>query len=300
MNSNPQKYGVFGDPIHHSLSPAMHKAAFSNLGLSAVYDAFLVKPEDLEKSILKAKDDGFCGLNLTIPHKESVLKFDFISPDPFSKMVGAANTLRFSSNGIEAFNTDAMGALLALESENFHTDGKNILIIGAGGASRSISFLFGLRKNPVKIVNRTAEKAEKLAVEIQEKTGNLNVSGGGFSNLLPDIARADIIIQTTELGMGKYENVSVFDQLESDLKNENLRVAELKKYLTPESVVFDIVYNPAETKFLREAKAAGAQTMNGTMMLVYQGALAFEIWTGKKPDISVMKNAVLKALDSRK
>ncbi|MDV0446843.1 Shikimate dehydrogenase (NADP(+)) [Methanosarcinaceae archaeon Ag5] len=296
--SNVQKYGVFGDPIHHSLSPVMHNAAFSNLGIPAVYEAFLVKPGDLEHAVLKAKDDGFRGLNITIPHKESVLKFDFISPDPFSKMVGAANTLRFLPTGIEAFNTDAMGALLALESENCSTDGKNILVIGAGGASRSISFLFGQRQNPLKIINRTAEKAEKLAAEISGKTGN-NVSAGGFSNLLDDVEWADIIIQTTELGMGKYESVSVFDQTESVDSDENLRNNLLKKYLTPNTVVFDIVYNPKETKFLKEARTAGAKTINGTMMLVYQGALAFELWTGQKPDVSVMKDAVLKALDAK-
>jgi len=293
-----QKFGVFGYPINHSLSPAMHTAAFSALGMNdCEYKAYAVPPENLEEAVLKAQADGFKGLNITIPHKEKILLSSVVEPDAFAKKVGAVNTLLFSGGRIKGYNTDALGAIAALEYGGAEMGGKNILIIGAGGAARSISFLFGERQNCMKIINRTAEKAVNLAAEINEKTGNQNVSGSGFSTAWDDLKKADIIIQTTELGMGKYENISFFDQLKTEASDEKKKM--ISKCLKPETVVFDIVYNPQETKFLKEAREAGAQTMNGMMMLVFQGALAFEIWTGKKPDIDVMANAVLRELEAK-
>lgn len=152
---------------------------------------------------------------------------------------------------------------------------------------------FGERGNSIKIINRTAEKAKRLAEEIVEKTGNKKVSGAGFESGWNDLKDAGIVIQTTELGMGKYIDVSVFDELPlpaGKTKDEMIRNC------IKNQTVFDIVYNPEETKFLKEANAAGAKTMNGVMMLVYQGALAFQIWTGKMPDTKVMKKAVTDAL----
>ncbi|MCL2549354.1 MAG: shikimate dehydrogenase [Methanimicrococcus sp.] len=293
-----QKFGVFGYPISHSLSPAMHTAAFSALKMTdSVYGAYAVLPEELKDAVLKAQADGFRGLNLTIPHKEKILESGIIKPDPFAKKVGAVNTLLFKEEGIYGFNTDAAGALAALETAGADPAGKKILIIGAGGAARSISFLFGERGNTVRIINRTAEKAEKLAAEIAVKTGNRDVSGGGFSTGWENLAQADIIIQTTELGMGKYEDVSFFDQLE--LPAGKTKDEMIQTRLKSQAVAFDIVYNPRETKFLKDAKKAGAKTLNGVMMLVYQGALAFEIWTGQKPDVGVMAEAVLKGLERK-
>ncbi|MCL2142494.1 MAG: shikimate dehydrogenase [Methanimicrococcus sp.] len=292
------KFGVFGYPIQHSLSPVMQNAAFQEKGMTAFeYQAYEVNPKDLKNAILKAQKDGFLGINLTIPHKEKALDFDFIQPDSFAEKVGAANTLLISHEKIEAFNTDAYGALSALEYEGIDTKNKKILIIGAGGASRSISFLFGEQGNFLKIINRTAEKAESLAAEITKKTGNKKVFGSGFQTAWNDVKEADIIIQTTEIGMGKYENVSVFDLWDVP-KNaaENAKKTKnecLQNYLRKETVVFDIVYRPMETKFLREARLNGCHTINGVMMLVFQGAFAFEIWTKEKPNIDMMKETVL-------
>lgn len=175
--------------------------------------------------------------------------------------------------------------------------GKNILIIGAGGAARSISFLLGEYAENLRIINRTAEKAEKLAAEIAGGTGCGNISGGGFSTGWEDLADADIIVQTTELGMGQYKDTSFFDRLERPAgvtKEEMIRT-----HLKDGAFVFDIVYNPQKTKFLAEAEKAGAKTVNGVMMLVCQGAEAFEIWTEKKPDLDVMRKAVLKSLERK-
>ncbi|MDY0266773.1 MAG: shikimate dehydrogenase [Methanimicrococcus sp.] len=289
-------FGVFGYPVSHSLSPVMHSAAFFALGMNdCEYKAYAVEPSDLKEEILKAQAENFCGLNLTIPLKEKIFEPEFegwIEADDFSKKAGAVNTLHFKGGKIYGYNTDAAGAHGALLEAGFSTDGKKIVIIGAGGASKSISLFFGERKNPIKIINRTPEKAKHLAREIIEKTGNEDVEGDGFEKGLAYLSDADIIIQTTELGMGKYEGVSFFDGLPGfDFEKE------VKSSLFLENkVVFDIVYNPSVTKFLKQAKAAGAETLNGEMMLVLQGALAFEIWTGKKPDTAVMRNAIRAAL----
>ena len=294
-----KKFGVFGYPVQHSLSPVMQNAALQEKGMAALYQAYEVAPGDLKNAIRAAQKEGFLGINLTIPHKEKALEFDFIQPDPFAKKVGAANTLLISPKMIEAFNTDAQGALSALEYEGIETKDKKILVIGAGGASRAVSFLFGERGNALKIINRTAEKAENLAAEIAKKTGGKKITGGGFQTAWEDVKEADIVIQTTELGMGKYENVSVFDQWglpKSEADGIRTKEECLQHYLRKETIFFDIVYRPKETKFLKEARLSGCQTINGVMMLVFQGAFAFEIWTGEKPNIDVMKKAVLSGL----
>ncbi|WNY29160.1 Shikimate dehydrogenase (NADP(+)) [Methanimicrococcus stummii] len=288
------KFGVFGFPIEHSLSPVMHTAAFNALGMTGCeYKAYTVRPEELKEEIIKAQTEGFCGLNLTIPLKEKIMETDLIEPDDFSKKAGAVNTLHFKDGKIYGYNTDGEGAFKTLEYAGCQTNGKKILIIGAGGAARSISLFFAEQGNSLKIINRTAEKAQRLADEIVEKTGNKNVSGGGLSGW-NDFDRADIIIQTTALGMGELKEVSVFDELPATKPR-----TELISECLAGKTVFDIVYNPEETAFLREAREGGAKTINGVMMLVFQGALSFEIWTGKKPDVGVMKKAVLEALKER-
>ena len=296
-----QNFGVFGYPVSHSLSPAMHTAAFEDLGMeNCTYKAYSVLPEDLKKCVIEAQKKGFRGLNLTIPHKEKILEFDFIKADVFAKKAGAVNTLLFDGDEIYGYNTDADGALMALNYAGCETDGKKILIIGAGGASKSISLLFAERGNSVKIINRTADRAEKMAAEIADKTGNSTVFGSGFEDAWKDLENADIVIQTTELGMGKHKNVSLFDSLtntqQSD-ENGMTKERRIRKCFAGKTV-FDIVYNPEETKFLKEARESGAKTLNGVMMLVFQGAIAFEIWTGKKPDPDVMKAAVLNGLNA--
>ncbi len=294
------QFGVFGYPVSHSLSPVMHAAAFKTLGMETFeYKAYAVEPENLKREIQKAQTKGFRGLNLTIPLKEKIFETGLIIPDEFSKKAGAVNTLHFKDGKIYGYNTDAQGAFKALEYAGCTTGGKNILVIGAGGASKSISLFFGECGNPVKIINRTAQKAYSLAEEIREKTGNPNVSGSGFESGWNDLKNADVIIQTTELGMGKYTDVSIYDNLPLEKgKNKDEMIQECLK---GGKTVFDAVYNPEETKFLKESRAdSDTKTLNGVMMLVYQGALAFEIWTGKKPDVNVMKEAVLEALSQKK
>jgi len=264
-------YGVLGYPIKHSLSPAMHNAVFKYLSMDCEYYAFEVNKDNLKDAIYGANALKFGGLNLTIPLKEKAL--EIVDADPLSKKIGSINTIDFK-DGIKGYTTDGIGAKLALKNY-INIKGKNILLLGAGGAARAIAFQFKKDGADIVIANRTKERAIKLAKEV-------GVSGYGLDNLKNLVENADLIINSTSVGMKPNTNHTL---IQSD-------------WINPDHVVFDIVYNPIETKLLESAKKAGAKIINGVMMLVYQGAESFKIWTGIEPPIDVMKNAVLKGLRS--
>jgi len=269
-------FGIFGDPITHSLSPAMQNAALRALGEDACYHAFRVAQEDLEDALLGAAAMGFAGLNLTIPLKEKALELDFLQPDPLAQAIGAVNTVSFHGPQQRAagYNTDGWGALLALRDAGVEIKGKSVLIIGAGGAARAIAYTLEQEKAEISIANRSQKRAEDLASQVGAR---------GFS--LQDLARlvpsADIIINCTSVGMRAGD---------ARLLDGGL--------LQSRQAVFDIVYN-RETQLLKDAHAAGAVAVDGVMMLVYQGARALEIWTGKNAPVDVMERAVREALATR-
>lgn len=278
-----QVFGVFGDPISHSLSPAMHNAAFSALRMDCIYHAFRVRPEDLEQAILGAAAMGFGGLNLTVPLKETALRLDCIKPDPLAKKIGAVNTIVFGkAGGIAGYNTDGVGAKKALLEAAVEIKGSNIVIAGAGGAARAIAFQLAADSAEITIINRTEERAVELAKDISAAELPGRIKGAGLSGIKNLLKEADILINTTTLGMHPNSDITVAtaDELHSGL------------------VVFDIVYNPLETRLIREAKAAGAKTVSGVSMLVYQGAEAFKLWTGIVPPVDLMKKTVIKALQA--
>lgn len=278
-----QVFGVFGDPIGHSLSPAMHNAAFSALGMDCIYHAFRVTPEKLEKAILGAEAMGFGGLNLTVPLKEKALKLEFIKPDPLAKRIGAVNTVVFGKTGeIQGYNTDGLGARQALLDSAVEIEGSRIVIAGAGGAARAVAFQLAADGADITVINRTEEKAIQLAKEISSAALPGKISGTGLSGLKELLQDADVLINTTTLGMhpNTETTIAAAEELHSDL------------------TVFDIVYNPLETRLLREAKAVGAKTISGVLMLVYQGAEAFRLWTGVEPPVELMKKTVLEALQA--
>lgn len=278
-----QVFGVFGDPIGHSLSPAMHNAAFSALGMDCIYHAFRVRPENLEKAILGAEAMGFGGLNLTVPLKEEAMKLDFIKPDPLAKRIGAVNTVVFGETGkIQGYNTDGLGARQALLDTSVEIMGSRMVIAGAGGAARAVAFQLAADGADITVINRTEERAVELAKEISAAALPGKIRGTGLSRLKELLRDADVLINTTTLGM--YPNTDATIATAEDLHSG----------LT----VFDIVYNPLETRLLREAKAAGAKTISGVLMLVYQGAEAFRLWTGVEPPVELMKKTVLEALQT--
>lgn len=268
-------FGIFGDPIEHSLSPAMQNAALLALGETACYHAFRVNREDLRCALLGAKAMGFSGLNLTIPLKEKALQLDILEPDRLAGAIGAVNTISFTKSGMVGYNTDGWGALLALYDAGVEIRGKMALIIGAGGAARAIAYTLQQEGAEISIANRSIKRAQELAAQV-------DACGFSLSDLERLVVNADIIINCTSVGMQ-----------EDDPRL--LRTGLLKR----NQAVFDIVYN-RETELLQDARAAGAVAVDGVMMLVHQGAKALEIWTGRKAPVQVMERAVREALRARK
>ena len=265
-------YGVIGFPVDHSLSPAMHNAAFEALGMDCAYEAFAVKGEHLGDAILGAKHLGFGGVNVTIPHKEAVIKI--IKPDPRAAEIGAANTIDFGK--MTAFNTDAPGAVAALKDSGVVIRKKNALVIGAGGSARAV--VYGLLREgaTVTIANRTPAKAADLAAYMRSVG---DVFGTSLDDLGEKVRVAEIVVNTTPVGMGWEDRPLV-----------------TRDMLDRTHVVFDLVYRPLETPLLKEAKAAGAKTVDGIAMLARQGALSFELWTGVKPPLDVMERSARNAV----
>ncbi len=267
-------FGVLGDPVSHSLSPVMHNAAFKALGMDCEYHAFRVDPGNLEKALHGAHALGFGGLNLTIPLKEKAL--GIVKPTEIAKQIGAVNTVDFRK-GMMGHNTDKKKKKMALSGAGIEITGKNVLLLGAGGAARAIAFQLAKDGAKVTIANRTIERAEALANEVI-KVGKAQASG--YENLKDLIHDSDILINSTSVGMYPKTSGTI---VTSDMMHKDL-------------TVFDIVYNPQNTMLLKEAKMAGATTIDGVMMLVFQGAESFKIWTGRTPPVNVMEKAVRKKL----
>ena len=267
-------YGIIGYPVKHSLSPLMQTSAFQELGLDAVYVPFEVPPENLEDAVKGLKALSVRGFNVTVPHKEKVAQLvDYLTED--AEILGAVNTVKNEGGKLTGYNTDAEGFLRSLIEEGVELEGKRALMFGAGGAARAVGY--ALLKGGVKflnIVNRSFSKAKKVA-EILGRRGNVLVyplKEGTVETLLKD---ADIIVNTTSVGM-KEGDPQLFDY------------SKIPSGIT----VVDIIYNPPQTPLIKAAKEKGCKTINGLGMLVHQGAVAFEIWTGKKAPVEKMKKVL--------
>jgi shikimate dehydrogenase len=274
--------GIIGDPIEHTMSPAMHNAAFKKSGLNYLYLPFRVKSEDLGEAIDGVRALNIRGLNVTIPHKVSVIPF-LDKLDSLVDGIGAVNTIVNDEGVLMGYNTDATGFLRTLIEGGIEPRGKNVVILGAGGASRAISFILAERGASLVILNRLLELdwAEELASRISEFFGKqVEALELDEKNLAKVLEKADIVVNATSVGMSPKID-------ETPLPS---------KLLKPDLVVYDIVYNPAKTRLLREAEAAGARTLSGLNMLVWQGALAFEKWTGREAPVEAMRAEVIKGL----
>lgn len=271
-------YGVIGDPIAHSLSPLMHNQEFKELELKAYYHPFHIKGPDLEVAIKGMKAIGVEGFNITIPHKTAIIPFlDRI--DPLAQAIGAINTVVRERDLWVGFNTDGEGFMKALQAEwKERLENERVLIIGAGGAAKAIFYtLLSKGIAHIDICNRTIERALNLMEMCPYK---------GYSSALTFAEAEDrlneytLVIQTTSIGM--YPEM---DQSPLSLDR-----------LNSQAFVSDIIYNPFQTAFLKQAENQGAQTQNGIGMFVYQGALAFEKWTGVMPNTQRMTDTVMKHL----
>jgi shikimate dehydrogenase len=273
---------LIGDPLEHTMSPAMHNAAFKKLGLDYIYLPFKVKPEKLTDAVAGLRALNVRGFNVTIPHKVSIIPW-LDSLDPLAEKIGAVNTVVNDGGALKGYNTDAEGFLRALQGHGVAPRDKDIVILGAGGASRAISYVLAGEGARLTILNRRLELdwAEDIARLIRKKLGREIKAGElNASALAQVLAKADILVNATSVGMS------------SESRNSPVPARFLKRRL----VVFDIVYNPLETRLLKAAKSAGAKVIGGVDMLAWQGALAFEKWTSRPAPIDVMRREAVKML----
>jgi len=268
-------YGVLGYPARHSLSPAMHNAAFRSVGLKAEYLIFEKDPSQLEGFLDSLNNSGISGLNVTVPYKEKVSKFlTNVSAD--ARLIQAVNTIKVEGNSLSGFNTDGQGFMRHLSGElGFNPAGKRLAILGAGGASKAISVYLS-KNNPstVTIYDIDREKVRSL-VGYLERNFPLVSFNVAHSTKDLSVEKCDLLINATPVGM-KEDDPCLIDE----------------SMINPGSLVYDLIYNPAETKLLSRAKKRGARISNGLGMLLWQGAHSFEIWTGLKAPVEVMKKAL--------
>lgn len=273
-------FALIGDPVEQSLSPAMHNAAFRALRLNCVYVAFRIPKTLLTDAIAGVRAMGIRGFNVTTPHKVAIANL-LDELDESASLVGAVNTVKNDRGKLVGYNTDGEGAIRALEEKIDSLEGLNVVLLGAGGAARAIAFSLVKAGTRISIANRTPSKARALASAIDQKLGkSVELVSLNPAELARALKGADVLINATTVGMR-----SSIDQ--------TLVTADM---MHRELVVNDIVYEPLQTRLLREAKKAGAKTVNGLGMLIHQGALAFEIWMSKRAPIKVMETAAKRQL----
>ena len=277
INRKTKIYGLIGYPVKHTFSPLMHNAAFESLGINAIYLPFEVRPENLQSSLSYMKSIGVCGLNVTIPHKEKVLEYlDEI--DKEASLIKAVNTIVIKNGRLKGFNTDGKGFVNSLkEGFGISPKGKRFFIMGAGGASRAISFSLALRgASRIVLVDKIRKKAINLARSLTRNTPCEAVALKKDKKAIKElILNSDVFINASPCGM----------------KLSDPKVME-PEFLHKGLFVYDIIYNPRITKLLKDAKKRGARISNGAGMLLNQGAISFKLWTGRKAPVRIMKKAL--------
>jgi shikimate dehydrogenase len=280
------RLAVLGSPIEHSLSPDMHNAALESLGSDLRYGKVECSPENLVEAVELARQAGFLGLNLTIPHKFEALRL-CTKLDDTARQLGAVNTLLFDGSRIVGFNTDGPGLVRAVrEVFSFDLRDLRVMVLGAGGGAGSAAALqCALEKCPrLVLVNRTEGKAHDVAKRASQLLHTDRLEGPEDpvtvipleeSALREQLARTDLVINATSLGM----------------KRTDPRLIPAA-VLTPDLMVYDMIYRPAVTRLLEDAQSAGARTANGLTLLLHQGALSLEIWLNRPAPLDVMRRAL--------
>lgn len=277
-----QLVGLVGWPVEHSLSPAMHNAAFAALGLNWTYVLLPAQPGKVKTAMRKLITKGFRGANVTIPHKQAVMPY-LNSVSEAAQTIGAVNAIVVRQEALHGENTDAPGFLAALQEGGFDPAGRQALILGAGGAGRAVVYALAQAGCTVTIFNRTTQRAAELAHEMARKVPGAIVTWVPRNASLGELPLSDfdLLVNATPLGMWPHVEDSPWPE---DLP------------LPPDLTVFDLVYHPRRTGLLAKARAAGAWTIGGLEMLVHQGALAFEMWTRQTAPVEVMRAACAQAL----
>lgn len=263
-----KRLGIIGWPIEHSLSPAMHNAAFAALGMDWQYDKMAIPPDIVRLSLRELRDAGFVGINVTVPHKQAVMPF--VKPDEIARAVGAVNTIDFRGN--TGTNTDVAGFMDDLRANGVDPAGMRTVVLGAGGAARAAVYGLSEAGARLQIINRTPQRAQDLIDSLRASATVAAVAA---------VADAELIVNCTSAGMQPKID-------ESPLPGD--------APLQPGVIVYDMVYRPAVTKLMTQVEAAGGRAIGGLGMLVGQGAAAFRIWTSVEPPIDVMRAAAEREL----
>lgn len=261
--------GLLGYPVSHSLSPAMHNAAFDCLGLDACYVTFAVRPELVKDAVRAIKALNLAGVNVTVPHKEKVIPF-LDRVDEEAKFIGAVNTIVNMGGILTGYNTDGRGFMRSLAEAGISVSRKRVLIIGAGGASRAVGYYLCQKASKLFLYDIDRKKAEKLIKDLNKIKDNVSY----FNLQNSDLSKIDVVINATPLGLKKGDPLPI-------------NVKDIK----PEHIVCDLIYK--KTLLLEKATKKGCKTLDGLGMLLWQGVFAFELWTGKKPPVEVMRKALL-------
>ncbi|MCL4531650.1 MAG: shikimate dehydrogenase [Actinobacteria bacterium] len=276
-----KQLAVIGYPISHSLSPALHGAALAACGVDAGYDRREVAPADLPAFVSDLRSGDWLGINVTVPHKEAVIPLlDGLSPE--AEAIGAVNTVVVSQERLVGYNTDGIGFLQALrERGRFDPRGRQVVVLGAGGAARAVVWaLCRAGAARVSLHNRHRERAQRLAASARAWQWDTEVAVEPWdpAAVAMGLAGAGLLVNATSVGLAVHET-------------------PLPAELIPEGILaVDLIYNPRPTRLLREAALRGARTLDGLPMLVYQGAAAFELWTGHKAPVEAMQDAAERAL----
>ena len=274
---------VIGAPIGHSLSPIIQNAALHAAGLDYVYTALPVRADALASAVRGLRDAGIAGFNVTIPFKTEIIPLlDALSED--ARRIQAVNTVVIEDGRMVGHNTDVAGFLAGFAERGIALTGKNAVLIGAGGAARAA--LWGLLRSGVSSVAIGVRSVEKGAVLAADFAADGDVRAVSFDDAawIAACSDADLVVQTTPLGMTPH--TEAMPPVDAAVIN-------------PSAVVYDLIYTPAETRFLREARARGCETINGETMLVAQGAEAFHLWAGVRPDMELMKRTLREELSRR-
>lgn len=280
ITGQTQLTALLGSPVAHSISPLMHNESFRLLGLNYVYLCFEVNETNLSSAVSGLKTIGIRGFNLTMPNKTKILDYlDDLSPA--ARLIGSANTVCNDSGKLTGYNTDGCGFMQSVTDAGHNIIGKTITIMGAGGAAAAICAQAAL--DGVKAIHIFARPTSRYWTRTEELTEKINQTTLCKATLYPQedylqlkhaLTESTMLINGTSVGMSPNTDQSILPDT---------------SYLHPELIVSDIIYNPRETKLLTTAKGLGCQTFNGLYMLLYQGAQAFQIWTGKKMPVNKIK-----------
>ncbi len=271
INAKTRVTGLIGYPVEHSLSPLMHNTAFDRLGLNYCYVAMPVREEALKDAIKGLKALNFAGFNVTVPHKENVIPLlDDI--DEEARFIGAVNTVKNEDGRLRGYNTDGRGFMESLREAGIEVKGKDIFIVGAGGAARAIGYYLVMEASRVCIFDIDSGKAISLVNALKGVRDNVV-----FVDSLSRIRSSDLIINATPLG----------------LKEEDPLPVDLR-LLSKDQVIYDLIY--WDTTLVREARAIGCRAVNGLGMLLWQGVLAFRIWTGITPPVEIMREVLMQGM----